>query len=134
MFRGKPGDCLLIETNEEVGHIKSHLFVIILEGEIYTRNTIIVNIQSVPKGKFDNTVVLRKGDHEFIDHDSFVNYRLARIISLSELEKKIAEGTAVVKSSFDNDIFQLICDGISKSRFTPAEVLEMYQNSLFSKW
>ena len=133
MFRGKPGDCLLIETNKEAGHIRSHPFVIILEGEAHTRNTIIVNIQSVPNGKYDSTVVLKRGDHEFIEHDSYVNYRLARIVSLDEIEKKIEQGTAIVKPSFTNEIFRLICDGICKSRFTPAEVVEMYQNSLFSK-
>jgi hypothetical protein len=132
LFTGKRGDCLLIETNREEGIIKSHLFVLIVEMEAYTRNTIIVNIQSINSEKYDHTTRLKPGDHEFIIHDSFVNYRLARIISMDELEVKIRIGLAVVKKPFTNDILNRICEGICKSDFTPMEVVEMYQNSLFS--
>jgi len=99
---------------------------------MHTRNTIIVNIQSIRGEKYDHTVRLKPGDHEFIVHDSFVNYRLARIISLDELEAKIRTGTAVMKKPFRDAILQRICEGICKSDFTPIEVVEMYQSSLFS--
>ncbi|MEN6435886.1 MAG: hypothetical protein ABFD58_08725 [Anaerolineaceae bacterium] len=132
MFRGRPGECLLIETNKEVGYIKSHLFVIILNAEEHTRNTIIVNIQTIRDGKYDKTVVLHPGDHPFIDRDSYVNYRLSRIISLDELERKIYEGTAVLKEPLNDVIFQQVCEGIGKSIFTPLEVKEMYHQFLFN--
>ena len=132
MFCGIPGDCLLIETNKEAGYIKSHLFVIILEAEDHTRNTIIVNIQTIQDGKYDKTVVLRKGDHPFIKHDSYVNYRLSQIVSLNDLEQKISDGIASIKPSMTTAVFQKICVGISKSPFTPTEVVEMYQRFLFS--
>jgi hypothetical protein len=132
LFIGKPGDCLLIETNKEAGNIKSHLFVIILQAENNTKNTIIVNIQTVRDGKFDKTVILHKGDHPFIDKDSYVNYRLAKIVSLVDLNQKISDGTAVVKEPLDKEIFQKICEGICKSSRTPIEVVEMYRRSLFN--
>ncbi len=131
MLRGKPGDCILIETNKEAGYFKSHLFVIILETEDHTRNTIIVNIQTIRNGKYDKTVTLHKGDHPFIDKDSYVNYRLSKIVSLTDLEQKITNGTAVVKPPFDSVIFEKIRNGICKSPFTPNEIVEMYQQALF---
>jgi hypothetical protein len=128
-----PGDCFLIQTYFDLGGSKAaHLFVIVLEWEEHTRNTIIVNIDTLQR-KSDHTTILDRGDHEFIKHPSFVNYRKARIISSLELEGMLNSGIAKPKPSFTNEIFQRICEGILRSRFTPAEVREMYEDHLFNR-
>jgi hypothetical protein len=129
----KPGDCLLIETNkDEGGYVKSHLFVIILECEDQIGQTIIVNIQSA-QGKFDPTTILRAGDHDFVDHDSYVVYRRARIITYAELEQKVKSGLAKSKQPLTGEVFQRLCEGLLKSPFTPMEVRDMYENYLYSQ-
>ncbi len=128
---GIPGDCILIETNHDGGgRIVSHLFVIILECEDHTRNTIIVNVQSIRGNKYDKTVILSPGDHPFIQHPSYINYSLAQIVSLDDLEQKLNNRTAKVISPISSAIFQKICDGILRSRFTPEEVKDLYQDHL----
>ena len=133
MFSGNHGECFLGETNlDATGHIKSHLFVIILSNKGFVRNAIVVNIQTVRGGNFDNTVILRPGDHEFIIRESYVNYRLARIVSLDEIETKIKIGQATPKPALRDDIFQKICEGVCRSRFTPTEIIQMYKENLWS--
>ena len=131
MLQGKPGECLLIETNTDIdGIFVKHLFVILTESQPITHNVIIVGIESV-RPKCDSTVMLRPGDHEFVVRDSFVNYRRARIISLDELSRLVGVNKATVKAPFQKDVLDRIRDGISKSRFTPFEVVDFYQDILF---
>jgi hypothetical protein len=128
------GDCLLINTNyDEGGNIQSHLFVIILDYEEHTKNTIVVYVQSLRSPKADKTTVLHLGDHEFIKHDSYINYRQAQIVSAIDLEQMILEGKAVPMAPMEGGTFQKICDGILKSPFTPMDVRAMYQENLYRK-
>ena len=129
----KPGDCLLIETNlDEGGHVVSHLFVVILECNEHSEKTIIVNIQSA-EGKFDRTTILQIGDHEFIKRVSFVNYRLARIVTKSDLDGLAKSKKAKPKQPLSEEVFQRLCEGIMKSPFTSLEVRELYEDYLYGR-
>jgi len=130
-----PGDCLLIETyTDEDGNVISHLFIIVLEAQDYTNNTIIVNLSSYDRGaKHDNTTILNAGDHDFIIRESYIVYRKARIRSMNELEELINSGKAQLREPLEENVFQKVCEGILKSSFTPSEVKEMYRENLFNK-
>ena len=129
-----PGDCFLLETNYLNGEVLSHLFVIVLTPAPHTRNTIIVNIDSWEPGtKTDNTTILQPGDHEFIQKKTYVNYRLARIVSVDEIEGWLETGRAKIKPRMDTSILNRISDGILKSKFTILEVKEMYQDYLHNQ-
>jgi len=126
------GDCLLIDTNQdEGGYLQSRLFVIILDCEEHTKNTIIVYAQTLRSPRADRTTVLHPGEHKFIKHDSHIEYRQAKIVSAMDLERMIQEGQARPMDKMGNDVFKRICDGILKSPFTPMEVREMYNNYLY---
>ena len=128
------GDCLLIETNRDrFGYIKSHLFVIVLEPQGANRIVIIVNIESFRSPKQDQTTILEPGVHEFVIRHSYVNYARARLVPIDELEMLIKSGDAKVKSPLDSNTFKKVCDGILKSKFTPYEVRDVYENYLFSQ-
>ena len=128
------GDCLLIYTNvDKGGYLQSHLFVIILDCEEHTRNTIIVYVQTVRSTKADRTTILIPGDHEFIKHESHIEYRQAQIFSVEDLDQMILVCTAHQMALMKADALKRICDGIMKSRFTPCEVREMYTDHLHSK-
>ncbi len=130
-----PGDCILITSYiEEGGKTRYHLFVVILELEENTNNTIIVSVQSIRGKKYDKTTILTPGDHEFIKHPSFVRYGKARIVSNRELEQLIENGEGIRQTSLDvnGPVFRKICDGITKSDFTPIEVYEMYKDHIYN--
>lgn len=128
------GDCLLIDTNvDKGGYLQSHLFVIILDCEEHTRNTIIVYVQTVRSPKVDRTTILNPGDHDFIKHESHIEYRQAQIVSVDSLDQKVLEGTAQPMAPMKYDVFKRICDGIMKSSFTPVEVREMYSDHLYRR-
>lgn len=128
------GDCLLIETNIDIdGETQQlHLHIILLEPEEYTGNTIIVVINTYRGDKHDSTTLIQPDEYEFIVRKSYVNYRLARIISLIELQGLIDKGIAKVKTPVSQELLQRINVGIKKSPFTKEEVRIMYTNSLFN--
>lgn len=128
------GDCMLIETNRDAnGYMQSHLHVVVLEIEAFTQNTIIVVVETVRSEKIDKTTVLKPGDHEFIKKESFVNYRRAKTISVSTLQRLIEQKIAIKKEPINSDLLQRIQWGIKKSPFTSMEVLSMYENYIFGK-
>lgn len=130
----EPGDTLLIETNyNDRGEIQNHLFVIILKFEDKTKLTIIIPISTLNSPKQDRQTVLTMGCHEFINHESYVNYGRAKLISEEQLNHLITEGQVKRKSRFEEPNFSRICDGILKSHFTPPDVREHYQDYIFKK-
>lgn len=128
----KPGDCFLIETNlDGGGHIKHHLFVIILECNADTGETIMVNIETIRSAKADQTVVLGQGDHEFINRPSYVNYSRAKVISLVDLQEKISHGSAIPREPMNEEVTRRICEGVSRSRFIPLGIREIYLDNVY---
>jgi len=121
------GDCFWIETSYgEDGTAVGHLLVIILDPEEYTKNTIVIPIDTFRSNKQDQTTILNPGDHEFIKAKSFLNYNRARILSIATIEGLIKEGRAKIKPAMKPDILAKIVDGLRKSEHTPQEVLTLY--------
>lgn len=121
------GDCFLIETNyKSDGTIQSHLHIILLEPQEHTRSTIVVPVESLTSKKQDHTTILSLGEHEFIKHRSYVNYRRAKISSVIDIEKRVEENTAKKKAPIDTELLSRIVIGLKKSNHTPREVLAMY--------
>ena len=128
------GDCFLIETNySEDGSIVAHLHIILLPPEEHTKNTIIVQINTLRSQKQDKTMILNPGDHEFIVNPSFVNYNRARILSITSIEAMIEQGIAKIKPPISQEILEKIIDGLRKSDHTPREVLTMYGYFMFRR-
>jgi len=123
----KAGDCFWIETNYDGdGYIAGHLFVIIIDPEEYTKNTIVIPVNTLRSQKQDQTTLLKPGDHEFVKDLSFANYSFARIRSVTFIEQLIKDGKAKIKDPINNSVLEKILMGIRKSEHTPQEVLAMY--------
>lgn len=125
------GDCFWIETDPEEN--EGHLFVIVLDPEEYTKNTIIIPVDSYTSDKQDSTTILNPGDHEFVKHKSFLNYNRARIRTMTFIEQMIKDGKAKTKPSMRSDILERITAGLRKSEHTPQEVITMYTYYMFRK-
>jgi len=121
------GDCFLLETNRDRdGTIISHLFVIVINPEEFTKNTIVVPVDTLTSRKQDQTTTLNLGDHEFIKKPSFINYNRARIMTVTFIDQMIRDGKAKSKEPIKTEVLIKIRDGLRKSDHTPQEVLTMY--------
>ncbi|MFZ2097755.1 MAG: hypothetical protein WAV05_14080 [Anaerolineales bacterium] len=85
------GECVIIETNQyEDGSPKAHLFVVILETHKKKDKTIIIPLCTIPENRyFDDTVVIRPGDHDFVTEPTYVDYYEARIVTEEQLDEMI---------------------------------------------
>lgn len=131
MLKGKAGESFLIETNIKDGQVTAHLFILILNVEAKTGNTIIVNIDTIRNRNYDQTVIVKAGEHPFVKHDSFINYSRARIRSVGDLRQLIDSGCARLRETCSTTLLEKICSGILRSPFTIGEVREMYMNDMF---
>jgi hypothetical protein len=120
------GDCFWVETNNQDGVLIGHLFVLLLDPEKYTQNTIIIPVDTLRSDKQDKTTILDPGDHDFITARSFLNYSRAKIYSIKNIEQMIKDGKAKLKPPMKSEILCKIIDGLRKSDHTPQEVLTMY--------
>jgi hypothetical protein len=128
------GTCFLIETNNsQDGQIIFHLFIVALEPEEFTKNTIIIPVDTLHSNKQDQTTILNCGEHEFIKSRSFLNYNRSKIKSITDIERMIEKGTAKIRPPIDPKILDKIVNGIKKSDHTPSEVCRMYENNMFRK-
>lgn len=123
----KAGNCYLVETNRDsAGYINSHLLVVLLDPEERTNETIIVPVDTLRSPKHDTTTILEPGIHEFITKRSYINYRFAKVRSISFIENLQKEKKAKIKDSLDTKVVDKIVEGLRKSDYTPEEVLSMY--------
>jgi hypothetical protein len=128
------GDCYLLTTNTDSrGYEVQHLHVVLLDGEQYTNNTIVVPICTYDSPKQDQTTLLEPGEHEFIVRPSYVNYRRAKTASIPDIQRLIDAKTAKQKPQVGNNILTRICEGIMKSPHTPFEVKAAYERCMFRK-
>lgn len=127
MFIPLPKATLLIPSGSANNPDKKHFFVILTKqnnhGEL-----LIVSLSSIKPGNFhDKTCLLYPGDHPFIRHDSYVNYRHARIEAERRLRLGIRDGKFIPHDPFGDEIFFRICQGIMESRFTAHKIKEFYR-------
>lgn len=102
--------CLSIPFNEV-----PHLFVV-LNDPCPDGQCLLVMVSSVkPNRHYDPTCVLDDGDHPYIDHKSYIVYRLAEAMQVSRISKMVALKYYEPRMDMDPAIFQQICDGLFES-------------------
>jgi hypothetical protein len=129
------GDCFLVETNlDSWDHIQSHLFITILE--VNENEIVLVNIDKTRgKSKYDTTVILNTGEgHEFVKEPSYVNYRKAVKHTQESLEIEIDVGTIKYKGRMKIETVEKIKSGVLKSKVTPFEIREIFEDGLYDGW
>lgn len=128
-----PGECIIIETDEKTGD--AHLFVVVLEANQDTDQTILLPLCTIRPGRFyDKTVELSPGEggHDFIKDPTYVDYYDGRIETKAKIDEMIVLGTARRrKPNFDDNTCQKIFGGIQKSKHTPFIVSSYYEDHLF---
>ncbi len=101
---------------------KEHLYIII---SILGNNTkaLFVNI-TTEKEDYDTSCILRVGDHEFITHDSVINYADATITEIVNLEEAIKENAIRPHKPTTSDLLNRILIGAANSKALPQGYLK----------
>lgn len=127
LFFPTRGVALLIPSGPED---MRHLFFILTTADA-DKNHLLANISTWRQNTFfDDTCVLRQGDHDFIRAKSFVEYRFAKIQASAEIKKKVDAGEFIYKPPPSPDVLQKICDGVIKSPHTRLNIKNYYAQSL----
>ena len=113
MFFPLPGVTFLFPVDG-----KPHLYFILTmplqrDGE---KKVLIVNVTSVEIRREDYT--LNVGDHEFIKHESYLNYSKAETVSVEDLEQWLRQGRLKIKETVGMDTVKYICEGLRESRYS----------------
>lgn len=121
----RPGDTFLISL-ERTKSIP-HLWVVVTapneKGEL-----VIVSITTL-RHDGDQTVILQRGDHPFIRHQSTVFFGDAMIVEVERLHQWIEAGIAQPQPTCTAELAKLIQDGIFASDYTPNKIIDFCRTS-----
>lgn len=123
----RQGECLLIPSGP--GNYQ-HLFTILVNPCILPNRgsksqVLSVGVSSIPiraNIPYDNACIIKPGEHPFIQHDSYVRYRDARIDTVEHIENRVHEGVFSVKPPCSAELLKRIITGASTSRYASREV------------
>lgn len=123
MFISAPGVAFLAPSEQG-----RHLHFIItppLDGKV-----LVVGITS---SSVDRDFTLNPGDHEFIRHESFINYPAAEIIPVEEIERKLNSSDDrerfIPKKTADMDVVEHVCRGLMESGYSLRVHREFYETA-----
>ncbi len=75
--------------------------------------------------------MLQPGDHPFIEHESYVDYRLMRIESAAHVEARVKEGVFVAREPCSPALLRRIVAGALQSRKIPREFKKVLERVIF---
>lgn len=125
-WKAKAGDTFLKYSGSV-----SHLFIVLFDpfqhvekgyGDfLYIAS---VNITSIHNAKYDLTCILQAGDHPFIKHSSYVNYRMLECELFSVVQKRVESGEYPLQAPISKDLLYRIVAGIFESDNTKNRFLK----------
>jgi hypothetical protein len=117
-FVCKPGESLFLR---KINSPIEHLWIILTDPQGNPQKSVIVNVTS-KRPESETTVVLKKGDHPFITHDSVINFKDATLALSDKLEEAVNAGHFCDGGSFDQALLKTIQEGLQKSKQTPKDI------------
>lgn len=123
----KAGDCFLAETGPiRGGAIVRHLFVLLIDPEPNTGNTVTVPSSTIRSPKCDQTCTLKPGEHDFIEDPSFIDYSFAEVESEDDILAMIKSRDASHKDPVTPELLERIQSGLTASKHTRRRVKEWF--------
>ncbi len=129
------GNTLLIPSGPKDGH--KHLFAVLItptEVDGYGKEpmALMACVTSIKVGvSHEDTCVLNKGDHPFMEHSSFIDYRFTRLEKAKFVETKVQSGEFIEKEPCSPDLIKRIIQGALKSRKINREHKKILEEILF---
>jgi hypothetical protein len=129
------GATLLVPSGPQQGHM--HLFALLLDplvagGYGQRPHVLLAYVTSVPDCAFDDSCCLAAGEHPFLQHDSYVDYRFTRFEPAEHLQKCVEAGTFQPKEPCSEALRMKILRGALASRRIPREYKKLIESVLFS--
>lgn len=97
------GNTFLIKTCPD--YTTEHLYIVIA---IDNGKVLLVNITS---SSFDKACSLKRDDHPFITHKSYINYRETLLSDVSSIEEAISKDAIKPHEDISSDLLKKIQDG-----------------------
>ena len=110
-----PGTTILIPSGPISDPTKRHLFVVVARREGPPKQVLIVSISSIGNTYTDSTVVFEEGAHRFIQHQSYVRYTDARVMTEVSLMRGIENRTFSLHDDCEAGFLSRVIDGFSQS-------------------
>ena len=129
------GNTLLIPSGPQ--ERQKHLFALMLDpllvdGYGNKPHVLLACVTSVKNGlPSDDSCLLSQGDHPFIEHDSFVDYRFTRLEKAEDIQKRVKDGLFVEKEPCSAELIKRILQGALKSRRISREYKKLIEQVLF---
>ena len=120
---------VLIPSGPAHDPARKHLFILLTD-PCPQQTILLVGVSTCRRG-FDQTCRLFAGDHEFVKHDSFIEYALARIEGADGLMRGVKAGLLEARDAIDTPIFARICHGLTESPFTAPRIKDYYAERTF---
>ena len=99
------------------GQPKFHLWLVLTDPDSSTGEVVAVMVRTATRYT-DDTVVLQKGDHPFIRHESSVHYSSATYFKVNSIAKAIANGHCHLKENLSNTTLTRVREGLLDSPYT----------------
>ena len=111
-----------------------HLHIVLTDPFGKPERVFIVNLCSY-NGKHyeDETVIIKKDEHAFVKHDSYVAYDYAKRTKVDVILKLFADGKAIIKDDITQALHDRITIGLLKSERTPSDIKSLYRRFFVDK-
>lgn len=121
---------LLIASPSKDDKDRKHLFIILTNPKGEGQYVLMVSISTLRSDRYcDPTCILSAGEHDFIKHDSFVAYSLAKIIESEKLMEGVKKGVIKYKGLIEAGVFERICIGLGESQHTPLKIKKFMESN-----
>lgn len=129
------GNTLLVPSGPQEG--QRHLFALMLDPVVvdgygtkpYVLLACVTSVKNSLPG--DDSCLLSEGDHPFIEHDSFVDYRFTRMEQVDHVQARVQEGVFIEKEPCSPELIKRILQGALKSRRIRRDYKQIIEKVLF---
>jgi hypothetical protein len=110
----------------------NHLFIICNDPVFYPSLNkdcfLAVNLTSIKDFfEHDQTCVFNGGEHPFIKHPSYVNYKKSEILGENTISREVDSGNIQTHAPCDEGMFDLVLNGFSSSPFLTPKIKRFYE-------
>lgn len=115
-------------TFENIEHdsLPRHLWIVISDTEQWPDEVVIVNFTTSRNPSWDDkSCIVQAGEHAYVNHRTYVNYRDAKIVSLPDLKRLKTKGLLIRNSDVSDALLDRIRKGAESSKFTQLKIIEV---------
>lgn len=98
-------------TDDEIRHLR-----VVITDPNEDNEFLTVSIDTYKSRFQDDSCIIQAGEHQFIKHVSFVNYRYAKVLSFAKIFNGLKQHIFIRKEDVSEELLRKIQDGAKKSK------------------